>query len=395
MFSSLIRAELVYANTSYDKVRIPNSLGSPREDQMQGTQAEQLIELAGRTCYDSLGKGRPSFTQEVVTGVDPHTGEQLLETVEGYHDHIKTVNHGSVWEHFNATVCFPRNAIQMLMAYSVCCNRPGVFVSASESEIRITTNPRAVREWSAWTHLLMNQGNSSCSMNYLSYSILIEQLLRKNFHQLAPHIVDEPMLNFPLPESRIGLPMTDHERWVSLFVSGSRGMSHELVRHGDFTAISQRSTRYVDENESPWVSHPLLSAYINQLPSDNVSEIEVDEVGVEGSARELYGSVSRSLEKWLLSKGVDKLSARKQARGAARGYLGNALYTELIFSASVAQWKRILLQRGSVHADAEIRVLATEMLQVLTASPYGECFNGYTLARSPDGIGSVVELNQT
>jgi thymidylate synthase ThyX len=57
---------------------------------------------------------------------------------------------------------------------------------------------------------------------------------------------------------------------------------------------------------------------------------------------------------------VDELTpvvGRKQARGAARGFLGNALSTELIFSASVAQWRRMIAQRDNEAADAEIRDL--------------------------------------
>lgn len=53
-----------------------------REDQLVGTPQEQLIEAAGRTCYDSMGKGRPS-------------GE--------YHAHLLDAEHGSVLEHVTFT----------------------------------------------------------------------------------------------------------------------------------------------------------------------------------------------------------------------------------------------------------------------------------------------------
>jgi thymidylate synthase ThyX len=96
------------------------------------------------------------------------------------------------------------------------------------------------------------------------------------------------------------------------------------------------------------------------------------------------------LQDYLTTKGADKHTARKQARGAARGYLGNALSTEIIFSASVAQWRRILAQRCHPAADAEIRVLAARILPVLQASRYGEDFADLTLVETPDVIGPYI-----
>ena len=92
--------------------------------------------------------------------------------------------------------------------------------------------------------------------------------------------------------------------------------------------------------------------------------------------------------------GLDNLSARKQARGAARGFLGNALQTELVFSASVQQWHWMLDQRASQWADAEIReIYARESATVIAAlreSQYAEEFAAYKNAPSPDGIGSIL-----
>ena len=91
---------------------------------------------------------------------------------------------------------------------------------------------------------------------------------------------------------------------------------------------------------------------------------------------------------------LDNLSARKQARGAARGFLGNALQTELVFSASVQQWHWMLDQRASQWADAEIReIYARESATVIAAlreSQYAEEFAAYKNAPAPDGIGSIL-----
>jgi thymidylate synthase ThyX len=84
------------------------------------------------------------------------------------------------------------------------------------------------------------------------------------------------------------------------------------------------------------------------------------------------------------------MTARKQARGMARGYLGNALQTEMLFSASVAQWKRMLEQRLTPAADAEIRLVYELALAELKRSRYGAAFERYELVDSPDGLGKVL-----
>src|SRR6516225_6478111 len=82
-----LSARLVYDGG--EAVYIPSEMGMPRDNQMQGTHAEQLCELAGRVCYDSLGKGLSS---------------------EEYHRHILEVNHTSTLEHFNFTVEFTNSS---------------------------------------------------------------------------------------------------------------------------------------------------------------------------------------------------------------------------------------------------------------------------------------------
>src|SRR3954468_6809210 len=96
-----------YAQIVWDgkNFAVPDALGKPRYDQLTSTHSDNLVELAGRTCYDSLGTGRDS---------------------KSYHEHIAHVNHGSVWEHAN--LCFHTEGMN-LADYLACCecllNRPG------------------------------------------------------------------------------------------------------------------------------------------------------------------------------------------------------------------------------------------------------------------------------
>ncbi len=238
------------------------ALGEARgRGQDKGTDAERLVECAGRTCYDSYAKGRAS---------------------PDYHKHIMDVDHGSVTEHVSLT----------------------------------------------------------------------------------------------------------------FFLSNiSRGLTHELVRHRVGVAISQRSTRYVDENVSAWVFHPLMHEFFanevpERAPNGELVSLTMDRLSchVRDTAQQGYKKIVEKLEAYLTTKGIDKFTARKQARGAARGLLGNALMTEMVWTCNLRSFKTIMKQRANQHADAEIRVLANRLYE--EALPYWPTYLGcYQKRPCPDGIG--------
>lgn len=349
-------------------VNIPEEMGSPRDDQMCGTVGENLSELSGRCCYDSLGRGRSS---------------------KDYHQHLLDVGHWSVYEHYNLTFGLtPKHGITAWLP--VFLNRPGVYTRPlyEQNQIRFTLNLRSVLEWdrftSGWPH-----GPEAKALGLL---------LRWIFQQIAPAVIkDRPsdaeaeLMAGLLGDLSLFPPEDDHEKWISLYMVGSRGYSHEMVRHGDETAISQRSTRYVNEGESPWVIHPLIQAYHEQAGTTRiVSEGSI--AGLIDHSREIYKDLVNKLETWLLSSGklsgpYAQTTARKQARGAARGMLGNALQTELIFSASVAQWRHMIRMRAADAADAEIRLVFNKAVPALQSSAYGDRFADIELVPASDGLG--------
>lgn len=236
---------------------LPAELGTPAPNQLIGPDGQQLIETAGRTCYDSFGKGRGS---------------------DEYAKHILDIGHGSVEEHAQ----------------------------------------------------------------------------------------------------------------YSFFITGvSRGLTHELVRHRVGVAISQRSTRYVDEDSSPWIKHPLFEQYLRE--TEDV--IDEDWHRAEEVCRDVYRNMVKKLEPWLVKKGVDKFTARKQARGAARGVLGNALETELVWSANVRALRHVISMRASPAADAEIRGLGIELLDIMVEE-LPLYFQDFWSVPSPDGIGECAEIRK-
>lgn len=284
----MLGAELIYDNI-WSHIS-PVTDASHNQD--RGTIAARLSERAGRICYDSYGKGRSS---------------------ELYHEHILSVNHTSIYEHFNWVVETSKPLDEVLRSLA---NRPGFWVEATDyGSVRVVLNRRCVLDW--------EQFGPKDDLYY-------ELLTSADWHYPEELTRRESGVIFG--------PISEEERWLSFQICCSRGCSHELVRHKFRTAVSQRSTRYVDESKSAWIVHPALMSYSQKHFFDEVKDV----------ARGTYEDI------------VDELTpvvGRKQARGAARGFLGNALSTELIFSASVAQWRRMIAQRDNEAADAEIRDL--------------------------------------
>lgn len=170
-----------------------------------------------------------------------------------------------------------------------------------------------------------------------------------------------------------------HATWTFLISGVSRNLTHELVRHGVGTGISQRSTRYCDESESPIVEHPLI-----EVEGDLGLKQELMEN--ERKAKELYDRGVALYQAALVSKGCDKLTAKKQARAAMARYLPHGLQTEIVFTVNARSARNIVEQRANPAADAEIRRLAVRMYEYLSAdSPW--LFGDYERRPSADGLG--------
>lgn len=355
-------SQIVWDGKKFD---VPPEMGSPREDQLTGSDLDNLIELSGRVCYDSLGTGRNS---------------------KDYHKHINEVGHGSVQEHANLTFGISLDIPTYLGCVEALINRPGIWICKETPTIltsntgpgfnlRITANMRAIIEWFEFP-----------PMNKLS--IVLGQQIQHLAKEKCPLVLQD------ITTSNVGMPLTivppkyEEETWVSVFLHNvSRGLTHELVRHKYRTAVSQRSTRYVDESESNWCWHPLISKNINS--NDNLikyNDIDLSLDNIQSICQSGYSKLVENLQEKLISEGTDKFTARKQARGAARGILGNALNTELIFSANLAQWKWIFNLRASSHADAEIRVVVNEIYEQF-AERFPDNFQGYEKENCADGLG--------
>lgn len=366
MFDPNIKASLVYDGRD---LFLPKEMGQPSHTQMMGTIHERLSELCCRVCYDSLGRGRTS---------------------EEMHNHLLDVGHWSVYEHAHTTLVLDLNGV--VADYDkipwYCLGRPGLAVRQLDGpSLALTYNYRHLLDWDRWSNRL---GHCGGDLNRLFNTMLLGSKAPLIVNRLKPKPV--PVL----PNYRIigsSVDFEDH-KWVSIFLSGSRGMSHEQVRHR--FCMSQRSTRYCNETESPWVMHPLLQQYLDDATVDAQAREEVNmalTIAIN-RGRDAYDQIVQSLQPYLIKRGADKQTSLKQARGAGRGYLGNALMTELIYSASVADWKDMFRLRYSAPADAEIRLMYGPVLEALKSSQYGECFADFDSMPAPDGIGTILKENK-
>jgi thymidylate synthase ThyX len=372
-----LQAQVVWHSLSPSQLNLPISMGQPRPDQLQGTPGERLCEGCGRICYDSLkeGKGRSS---------------------DKYHEHIKKVQHYSTVEHFNITVEFDNfRAYRYILTL---LNRKGVWVDQTdETTFRITYNPRVILDWHKHRMGWFRRTEEGRTCETRIYRILKHEM-NLAVPRIVPHVNSNDLPQFTGIRWKRVNPENEHEIWMSAYMRGSRGFSHEQVRHRN--PVSQRSTRYCDESESNWIIHPLYERYMKETGDTSFVYADLYDGStllkslsyhnIIRNCQIFYDGVVNKLQTYLLGKGKDKLTARKQARGAGRGFLGNALATELIMSASVWDWKHMFDMRMTDAADAEIRLVYNSLYEDLMKSNLKDCFMT-DIIPSSDGLGFVLK----
>lgn len=133
---------------------------------------------------------------------------------------------------------------------------------------------------------------------------------------------------------------------ATFYIQGvSRALTHELIRHRHLS-FSELSQRFVDVEETDMV-YPPVAEWEEAEPIADVRDM----------ARQAYSFIVGSLQ--------GRGHKRKQAREAARAVMPNATETKIVVTGNHRAWRDVLKKRWSVHADAEIRELAGELLTQL------------------------------
>lgn len=177
----------------------------------------------------------------------------------------------------------------------------------------------------------------------------------------------------------------EHAVWTFLITGVSRSLTHELVRHRAGFAYSQLSQRYVDESVAEYVEPGIVA---------NDPELHAIWLEAVQHAHQCYIRLADKLNEKLadaatataamLPPDADRTTRRKTARQAARSVLPNATETKITVTANARSLRHFLEQRGSVHAEPEIRILANQILDILLKeSP--NLFGDYVKHPLPDG----------
>ena len=165
----------------------------------------------------------------------------------------------------------------------------------------------------------------------------------------------------------------EHAVWNFVITGVSRSFTHELVRHRHFS-YSQLSQRYVDESVAEYVEPDCVAA-----------DPELHRLWLEAVAHShrAYVRLVAGLQERFKDE-PDRTLRRKMVRQAARSVLPNATETKIFVTANARALRHFIEQRGSRHAEAEIRKLAVAVLKVMQREA-PNLFGDYQLVPLPDG----------
>jgi thymidylate synthase (FAD) len=166
----------------------------------------------------------------------------------------------------------------------------------------------------------------------------------------------------------------EHAVWSLLFTGVSRTLTHELIRHRAGMGYSQLSQRYVDESVAEYVEPDVIAddPELHQIWLDCVAQ-----------SHKAYVLLAEKLQAKYIGE-TEKTARRKLARQAARSVLPNATETKIFVTANARALRHFLEQRGSRHAEPEIRKLANRLLDVLVKES-ASLFGDYRRDPLPDG----------
>ena len=147
-------------------------------------------------------------------------------------------------------------------------------------------------------------------------------------------------------------PVLEHAGFTIMLTGVSRSLTHELTRHRHLS-YSQRSQRFVNEDDAPVVLPPLFR----------------DDPDAQAILADIYNRTQEAYRK-LAEIGARKLGAlpdktlrRKRAREAARCVLPNMTETHIVVSGNHRAWREFFAKRGGLHVDAEMREVAIRVFQ--------------------------------
>jgi thymidylate synthase (FAD) len=199
--------------------------------------------------------------------------------------------------------------------------------------------------------------------------------------------------------------VTEHAVWTIVITGISRSLSHELITHRAGVSKSQESQRYVDCADVAFVVPPARlkehAAWERWCAYRGNGGTNLDD-HPDYEAADAFAEwvMTRRNELTTYAKDTQRFAAdappeltgtdrRKWARQAARDGLPNCTETRIQLTVNARAIRTILEQRGSRHADAEIRRLANLLLDVFQREA-PNLFGDYDRFPLPDGTFEIL-----
>lgn len=177
----------------------------------------------------------------------------------------------------------------------------------------------------------------------------------------------------------------EHAGFTILLWGVSRSFTHELVRHRVGMGFSQVSQRYVGETTLRFVERPEFVTN-RKLHDRFCTRIQRTATEYGDIVAELGHARGIALDKLTRS---ERTAARKALRQASRACLTNEVEAPIQVTGNGRAWRNFLDQRGTEHAEPEIRRVAFHVWQILNqAEPL--LFGDYEPTPAPDGIGHIL-----
>lgn len=316
------------------------------------TNAQMILEKAGRTCYQSE-KG-------VIT---PETAQKFVEA------RLKT-GHYAVIEHgWRGYIIEHTNADALDSIYDILMSNSRFFNCT----------------WRNNNTLLVSANLETWRKAYSKIFQVWFDYIREDLEKFAPAIFkDITVIENPKFDSFKVTPITseemlisDEERLVHIahtvqYNNCSRGFTHELVRHR-VPVFAQESTRYVDESDFKVVVPP--------HKDENEKSINISLGGKE---------FNLSLAEWLElnEQAYGSLRKAKWKNEDARQILPTGIKAQIIMTCNLLERRYIYFRRTSFAAHWEIRELMCRELCEFAKIKYPELFDMFTYNKdlAKDGL---------
>lgn len=151
----------------------------------------------------------------------------------------------------------------------------------------------------------------------------------------------------------------EHANWSFVLVRGSRGLTHQVVRHRAGWAYSQESTHFVRYDSAEGMEGQEAGASLCALTGE---ERETAGLAIEAAVR-AYVMLWTRVQ--MQTEGKTKTQVKKATCAAVRGLLPTALESKLGFTANARALRHFIELRGAEDNVPEIRYVAADLARIM------------------------------